>query len=181
VAEKTTGHVDRGKPGSTAWMIDTGLSSFHNTESPEHLGGRPVKQRWGAKPTNFTGILGQGTSLTGELNFSGTLRIDGNVHGTIKTADVLIVGETAVIHADIQAGEVRIHGSVFGKIEGKRRIDIFSTGRLSGDVKTPRLVIEEGGIFEGLSERLSELKEVESLQEPQGQEEPPQRKASSRH
>jgi cytoskeletal protein CcmA (bactofilin family) len=99
----------------------------------------------------FKGFLDHGTSLTGELQFSGTLRIDGNVHGSITTDDLLIIGEKAVVHADIKAGEVQIFGSVYGNVESERRIDVHASGSLHGDVRTPQLVIEEGGTFEGRS------------------------------
>ncbi len=97
------------------------------------------------------GFLDHQTSLTGELSYSGTLRIDGNVHGSISTNDCLIVGERATIHADVKAGEVRIYGSVFGNVEGVRKIEIASTGLLRGDARTASLVIDEGGAFLGRS------------------------------
>ncbi len=71
----------------------------------------------------ITGFLDQGTAVTGELRFSGTLRIDGDFHGSISTDDVLTVGEHADVHADIQAGEVEIHGRVSGNIEATRKIE----------------------------------------------------------
>ena len=103
----------------------------------------------------FKGFLDQGTALTGELSFTGTLRIDGNVHGSIETPDVLIVGEGASIHADITAGEVQIHGSVSGSIDGAQRVELFSTGCVRGDIRTPQLVVEEGGRFDGQSQSTS--------------------------
>lgn len=110
-----------------------------------------MKVPWKSTSDDFKGFLDHGTSLTGELNFAGTLRVDGEIHGSITTSDILIVGESAMIHADIKAGEVHIHGAVLGNIDGNRRVDIYATGRLRGDVRTPQLVIEEGGVFEGLS------------------------------
>ena len=107
------------------------------------------------KSDEFKGFLDEGTALTGELSFSGTLRIDGSVHGSIKTSDVLIVGQGASIHADIKAGEVQIHGSVSGMIDGYRRVEIFATGRVHGDIRTPQLVVEEGGRFDGRSRSTS--------------------------
>ncbi len=108
-----------------------------------------------SKPNRFKGFLEAGTSLTGELSFSGTLRVDGIVHGWITTADVLVVGDGASIHADITAGEVQIHGSVSGNIDNNRRVDIFATGRVDGDIRTPRLVVREGARFDGRSRSAS--------------------------
>src|SRR5947209_2566148 len=104
----------------------------------------------------ITGFLDQGTAVTGELQFSGTLRIDGNFHGSIVTSDILVVGEHAVIHADIKAGEMEIHGRVFGNIEGKRRIEIYPTGRVQGDIQSPVLVMNAGASFDGRSRMVTE-------------------------
>jgi cytoskeletal protein CcmA (bactofilin family) len=108
---------------------------------------------WGRKSASdqFNGFLDVGTCVTGELSFSGTLRLEGNVHGSIRTTDVLVIGEGAMVHAEITAGEVEIHGTVSGNITCERRLQIFSSGRLRGDVRVPTLIIDEGGVFEGIS------------------------------
>lgn len=99
----------------------------------------------------ISGFLDQGTHVTGELQFSGTLRLDGSFHGSISSADVLIVGEHAVVHADITVGSIEIHGRVFGNVEAKRGIEVFPTGRVHGDVRTPMLVVQPGAVFDGRS------------------------------
>jgi len=120
-----------------------------------------MKLRRKSHSEEFRGFLDHGTSLTGELQFSGTLRVDGEIHGSISTDDLLIVGERATVHADVKAGEVQIFGSVFGNIDSARRIEVYPTGRLKGDVHTPQLIIEEGGVFEGHSHGpLNEKKET---------------------
>jgi cytoskeletal protein CcmA (bactofilin family) len=57
--------------------------------------------------------------VTGELEFAGTLRIDGNFQGSISSTDNLVIGEHAVVHADIKVGEIEIHGHFFGRVEAK--------------------------------------------------------------
>jgi cytoskeletal protein CcmA (bactofilin family) len=99
----------------------------------------------------FNGFLGEGTSVNGDLYFTGTLHLDGNVHGSITTTDVLIVGARAVVEARVKAGEVQISGSITGDVEGTRRVEILEGGRLIGDVKTAQLIINEGGVFQGMS------------------------------
>jgi cytoskeletal protein CcmA (bactofilin family) len=99
----------------------------------------------------FNGYLGQGTIVTGDLCYSGTLHLEGSVRGSITTTDVLIVGPLATVEAHIKAGEVQISGSVTGDVEGARRVEICSGGRLIGDVRTAQLIINEGGVFQGLS------------------------------
>ena len=108
----------------------------------------------------ISGFLDQGTAVTGELQFSGTLRIDGTFHGSILTSDVLVVGEHAVIHADIKAGDLEIHGRVFGNVEAKRRIEIHPTGRVQGDLYTPQLIVNPGATFDGRSRMIGEEDEA---------------------
>jgi len=96
-----------------------------------------------------SGFLDKGTNITGELEFAGTLRIDGNFHGSISTADSLIIGEHAMVHADIRAGEVEIHGQVLGTIEAKRRVEISASGRVRGDVHAPVLIVNPGAQLDG--------------------------------
>jgi len=94
-------------------------------------------------------FLGEGTSFKGVLAFEGTVRIDGKLEGEIITEDTLIIGEKAVVNAEINAGSVAISGKVTGDITAKERIDIHSTGEVYGNIQTPILTIEEGVIFQG--------------------------------
>ena len=96
-----------------------------------------------------SGFLDKGTTVTGELEFTGTLRIDGNFHGSISTNDMLIIGEHAMVHADIKAGEIEISGHVFGSVVCKRSMEITATGRVRGDVETPVLIMSAGATIDG--------------------------------
>ena len=102
-----------------------------------------------------SGFLDKGTNVTGELEFAGTLRIDGNFHGSISTGDVLIIGEHALVHADIKVGEIEIHGQVFGSVEAQRRVEVTATGRIRGDIHTPVLVTSAGAVLDGRIEMAS--------------------------
>jgi cytoskeletal protein CcmA (bactofilin family) len=89
--------------------------------------------------------------------------VDGSIHGSIATSDVLIIGERAIVQADIKAGEVQIYGTVFGNIDCERRVEIRATGRVRGEVRAPQLIIEEGGGFEGLSRPTAEAPEDQPI------------------
>jgi len=110
-----------------------------------------------------TGFLDRGTSITGELRFSGPLRIDGNFHGSILTDDILTVGEHATVRADIKAGEIEIYGCVSGDLAASRRIKVYSTGSVNGDVRVPTFVIESGGTFDGRSQSAEPKPEMPSV------------------
>ena len=96
-----------------------------------------------------TGFLDKGTNVTGELEFTGMLRIDGNFHGSISTGDTFIIGEHATVHADIRAGQVEIHGHVFGSIDAKHRVEVSATGRVRGDIQCPVLAMTPGAMLDG--------------------------------
>jgi cytoskeletal protein CcmA (bactofilin family) len=110
-----------------------------------------------------SGFLDKGTNVTGELEFAGILRIDGSFHGSISTGDTLIVGEHAVVHADIRVGEIEIHGQIFGSIEAKRRVEIHPTGRIRGDITTPVLSVNPGGMLDGRMRMASDRPEETTL------------------
>lgn len=113
------------------------------------------------KPSSeeISGFLDRGTSLTGELQFSGTLRLDGNFHGSIHSGDILVIGEHAVINADIHVSEIEIHGRVCGNLEATRRIEVYPTGRVRGDILTPVLIVNPGGTFDGKSRMAGDTEE----------------------
>ncbi len=93
--------------------------------------------------------LGKGSRVSGKLNFEGTVRVDGQVEGEISAQDTLIVGERAVVTAQINGTTIVIRGKVTGDINARKRVEIRSPGRLFGNIVTPSLVIHDGVIFEG--------------------------------
>jgi len=104
---------------------------------------------WRNKEQRIAGFFEQGTSFTGELQFSGVVRIDGNFHGSINSGDKLIVGVNAVIHADIRVREIEIYGHVVGNIEASGRAEIQPSGTFCGDVATPILTVHTGAKLDG--------------------------------
>src|SRR5512143_2223974 len=99
----------------------------------------------------ITTLLGRGASFEGKLTFEGTVRIDGRFKGEVFSDDTLVIGEGAVVEAEIEIGEVIIQGTVVGNIKAKRSIEIHAPGRVKGDLNTPVLQIDKGVIFEGRS------------------------------
>jgi cytoskeletal protein CcmA (bactofilin family) len=96
-------------------------------------------------------LLGRGSEFEGKLTFEGTVRIDGKLSGEVFSEDVLVVGEGALVQAQIDVGEIIIQGTVIGNIRAKRGIEIRAPGRVKGDLTTPSLQVDKGVIFEGRS------------------------------
>jgi cytoskeletal protein CcmA (bactofilin family) len=99
----------------------------------------------------ITTLLGRGATFEGKLTFEGTVRIDGRFKGEVFTDDTLVIGEGAIVEAELDVGEVIIQGVVVGNIKAKRSIEVHAPGRVKGDVHTPSLQIDKGVMFEGRS------------------------------
>lgn len=96
-----------------------------------------------------TALLGKGTRIAGKLSFEGKATIEGEVEGEITCNGTLLIGESALVSAAVEATNVIIHGKVTGDITATRKLEIRAPGKLFGNVATPSLVIEEGVVFEG--------------------------------
>jgi len=100
--------------------------------------------------------LGAGVCVTGTISFKDTIRLDGKVEGKIIGDNgTVIIGEKAVIHAEISADVVIIRGEVHGKIHAKNRIEAYSPGCISGDVKAAVITVEPGVVFNGKFEMIN--------------------------
>lgn len=99
--------------------------------------------------SDIKAFLGKGSEFEGKLTFHETVRIDGNFKGQIISDDTLIIGDDAIVNAEIEVGKAVISGTVEGKIRTRERLELHPPARVSGSIMTPKLVIIEGAIFEG--------------------------------
>src|SRR5215207_7459817 len=111
------------------------------------------------KEGTLTGFVGNGTTLTGEANFKGMLRVDGGLSGRVSSADgTLIVSTNGRVDANVEVAVAQIYGTVNGDITASKRIEMGRVAKVTGNIQTPALVIEQGALFEG-SCRMVQLKE----------------------
>jgi cytoskeletal protein CcmA (bactofilin family) len=96
-----------------------------------------------------TSIIAQGCTFDGKVVVRGTLRIEGEFKGMVETPETLIVGKTGIVHANVTVKNAIIGGQLFGNIVAENKIELQSGSHLEGDIKTKRLVIDEGVFFEG--------------------------------
>lgn len=94
-------------------------------------------------------LLEQGCEFEGKLTFEGTVRVNGCFKGEIFSEGTLVVGEGAVLEAQIEVGCIIINGKVAGSIDAKDRIEMKSSAEVRGDIRARTLIIEEGVLFEG--------------------------------
>jgi cytoskeletal protein CcmA (bactofilin family) len=94
-------------------------------------------------------FLGRGAEFEGKLTFHGTVRIDGHVKGEISGDGNLIVGEEALIEADMHASYIVITGEVRGNIIADQRVDISAPAKVFGNIRAPSVVMDQGALFWG--------------------------------
>lgn len=109
-------------------------------------GGAPVATGADARTTS---ILAQGCSFKGEVQIQGIFRVEGEFDGTIRTPEQLVIGKTGVVRGDVHVKNAIIGGRVVGNITAETKIELQSGSHVEGDIRTRRLVIDEGVFFEG--------------------------------
>jgi cytoskeletal protein CcmA (bactofilin family) len=94
--------------------------------------------------------ISQGIRVKGEITGSEDLFVDGPVEGKLHLANgSLTVGPNGTVKADVTAREVIVRGRLEGKVSGRERVQLWSTGQVIGEVQTQRLAIEDGAVLRG--------------------------------
>jgi cytoskeletal protein CcmA (bactofilin family) len=109
-------------------------------------------KKGGAMPKRsdeINAFLGKGTEFQGQLKFDGSVRIDGRYGGEIQSTGTLVVGEGGRVEAEVHCATLIVSGEVVGNIHAANRVEALAPARLSGNIETPVLVINEGVHFEG--------------------------------
>jgi len=130
-------------------------------------GGKSLFAKSSAKPSpaheEISAFLGKETAFEGKMIFEGVFRLEGKFEGEIFGGGTLIVGETAVIKGKIGVNTIIINGLVEGEVHAKGRVEIHSTGKVYGNLFTPILTINEGGILEGHCKMEGTLEQKDDL------------------
>jgi cytoskeletal protein CcmA (bactofilin family) len=101
------------------------------------------------KTDEINAFLGKDTEFEGKLSFGGAVRVDGRFKGEIISDGTLIVGEAAVMEAEVRVSQVIISGEIRGNILAGKRVEIHAPGKVFGNICAPTVVMDEGVVFEG--------------------------------
>jgi len=111
------------------------------------------ERRKPAPPKRIDSLIGAGTTVRGDVLFSGGLRIDGTVEGNVATADgqtgTLVVSEQARIHGKVSVSHVVVNGAVTGPIVARDYLELQAKARVEGDVTYRTLEMQVGAVVEG--------------------------------
>ena len=94
-------------------------------------------------------ILGKGTQFEGKSTLEHSLRIDGKYKGDITTTETLVIGKDGEVVGNVNAKTVIIGGKLNGTVITEGKITLETKAEFCGEMKTNKLVIDEGAIFEG--------------------------------
>lgn len=151
-------------------MFNTGISSDVATDQKSQSNATPpderVRNSEATRKLQFEGTVEVGGSFTGQvlnalfgpdsqvngkLRFEGAVQIDGTFTGSISASDLLVIGESAKITADINCGSAIVSGEVTGNITARDSVELHGHARVKGDIATPALAIDKGAVFDGIS------------------------------
>jgi cytoskeletal protein CcmA (bactofilin family) len=102
--------------------------------------------------TGSKNVLSSDVEINGTLKFAGELTFEGKLEGDIVSDGTLQLGDSTVINGNVNVTSVVVRGKVNGNITAKDKIEIKSKAELFGDIKSSKLVIEEGVTFVGKTE-----------------------------
>jgi cytoskeletal protein CcmA (bactofilin family) len=106
--------------------------------------------RYEPEARGSSATIGKAVKIIGQIHSKEDLYVDGDVEGTVEAPEHrLTVGPNGTVHATVKAREVVALGSIQGNVEAAERIEIKKEAKLVGDIRTARIVIEDGAYFKG--------------------------------
>jgi cytoskeletal protein CcmA (bactofilin family) len=143
---------------------------YNPTSANAHATAEGKLMQWRSKDRSkdtqqheFTGFLDRGVRFEGTLEATGVFRIDAHVKGNVISTHSLVLGEGARVEGQIEGNHVVIAGKFDGVIFAKGRVEIQAKGVVTGEVHSPCLVIEPGGIFDGQCHMLAASESTKPL------------------
>ncbi len=95
-------------------------------------------------------VIGKGTIINGDITSDAAIiRVDGEVRGGIDTKGDLVVGVGGIVRGNVTAAELVLGGEILGDVVISYKVDIEAKGKLTGDITTHLLAIDENAVIQG--------------------------------
>ncbi|MEN9572058.1 MAG: hypothetical protein RL172_3289 [Bacteroidota bacterium] len=108
-----------------------------------------VKSKTSDLPTGSTTIIGAGTSITGDVESHGDIRIDGTLIGNLTSRAKILIGQDGVVEGDINGVNADIMGKVTGTVRIKELLQLKGKSAVTGEIFTGKLEVEPTASFNG--------------------------------
>jgi cytoskeletal protein CcmA (bactofilin family) len=132
-----------------------GLEASERAPAPPPARPNPKASNLTAEKTPMRGEgqmanIGKSISIKGDLTGEEDVLVEGKVEGKIDLPEnELTIGANGNVHADVHAKTVMVIGRVAGNVSGGERVEIQTSGIVEGDVRAPRLIVQEGAVVNG--------------------------------
>ena len=114
------------------------------------VGARPEPRAPSAPVEAALSIIAAGMKITGDVDTSGVLKVDGEINGSITGARQVLLGRGGAVRGNVVAGEVVVGGHVEGSVSATERLELQATATIAGDIETRSIVVLEGARINGL-------------------------------
>ncbi len=94
-------------------------------------------------------LLDAQLTVTGDMETTGSLRIEGTLGGSVLSADSVVIGVGSRISGDVHARELIVGGTITGNVHASERVELQATAVVTGDVHTGSILVQEGGVVNG--------------------------------
>lgn len=118
------------------------------TQSPEN--GNAVEQR--STQNANRSVLLEGTTIRGAFECNGDLKLDGFIEGDVVVHGTITIGESAVVRANVRAKSAIVFGKLVGDLFCSDKIEFHIGAQVRGNLKTRKLLIQDGVVFDGRCE-----------------------------
>jgi len=98
---------------------------------------------------NSDTVIGHEAYFQGTLAAKGSLRIDGRVDGAVVDGKLVTIGKTGKLKGDISCDVCSVSGEVKGNVSASDHIEVLVGGKVDGDLRAPKVLVEEGAVFNG--------------------------------
>ena len=99
--------------------------------------------------SDVVSVIGPGMEIVGDIKCDGTVRVEGQVEGSIRATKSVVIGKGGSIAGDIETQDVVVAGTVVGTVVGASRVELQDTCHVEGDIRSRRIKLDEGGQVEG--------------------------------
>ena len=152
---EASGAGARTEPEGSAAAKGAGDQDESRTSRSRGFGRTEEKQDGGSPSSrgNSVATIGKSIIFKGELTGSEDLEVNGTVEGDVKLPDhTLTIGQTGQVKASVSAKSILIVGRVNGDVTATERIQLEASGIVDGDLRAPKLLVQEGAVMNGTVE-----------------------------
>ena len=94
-------------------------------------------------------LIGEGSEVEGSMRSTTDVRVNGRIKGDLVVEGKVIIADKGILDGTLKAQSADVAGTVVGELTIDDRLLLKSTAKIEGDIRTGRLVVEEGATFEG--------------------------------